>query len=197
MTGAGRTVYEHQLPPPGDPEVVALATEWITAARTAQRPMRALAYAIPSLVIGVVIWGELYVWTEFEMHWYLMGGSAVVLGALVGHPCRRLGALFDRHWSILLGACGLAMAVIGDLHAGVLLAAAREGVPWADFVSRLDVSHLREWLSLRAPIDWVVALFAGAGAAFGARPPLDDRQLEMQARIDVAARRLAEAEESV
>lgn len=137
--------------------MVALATSRVAAARGAQRPHRALSYALPSLVIGIVIWGELYVWTEFAMHWYLMGGSAIVLGVLLGLPCRRLGALFDRRWALLLGALGFTMAMLGDLVALTMLAAERAGLGWLEFVGRLGVSEIAEWLMLRAPLDWLVA----------------------------------------
>ncbi|UJR82299.1 Hypothetical protein I5071_43640 [Sandaracinus amylolyticus] len=182
-----RMVYEHQLPPENDPEVVALARSWIDGARDAQRPGRAMAYAIPSTLIGIVLWGELNRWTGFDMHWYVMAGSAVALGVVLGRPCRTLGALFDRRWAAVLFLLGFAMGALGDLYAMTALVAAREGVGWLSVITQADVGG---WIAGRTPLDWIVAGAGGAGAALAGRPPMDERQLAMQARIDVAARRL-------
>jgi len=190
----GRTIYEHQLPPESDPEVVELAKTWIDGARATQRPVRALAYAIPSTLLGVVLWGELNRWTGFHMHWYAMAGSAIVLGVLLGRPCRQLGTLFDPRWAVVLGALGVVMAVLGDLYASTALLAVRAGTDWSQVVGILGVDELRAWLTGRQPIDWLVAGLAGAGAALSVRPPLDARQLVMEARIEICRRRQIEQE---
>ncbi|AKF05075.1 hypothetical protein DB32_002224 [Sandaracinus amylolyticus] len=180
-------VYAHQLPPENDPEAVALARSWIDAARAAQRPGRAMGYAIPSTIIGIVLWGELNRWTGFAMHWYGMAGSAVALGVVLGRPCRSLGALFDRRWAALLFVLGFAMGALGDLYATTALVAARDGIDWLTVITHADVGG---WIAGRTPLDWIVAGAGGAGAALAGRPPMDERQLFMQARIDVAAARL-------
>ena len=190
----GPMIYEHQLPPENDPEVVALAASWVGSARAAQKPGRALAYAIPSTLLGVVLWGELNRWTGFAMHWYVMAGSAIVLGVLLGRPCRTLGVLFDPRWAVLLGVLGVTMGVLGDLYAGTALLAARAGTDWSEVLVHLGPVQLRDWLTARQPIDWLVAGLAGVGAALAARPPLDARQLMMEARIEVCRlRRVEEA----
>ncbi|WP_236607262.1 hypothetical protein [Sandaracinus amylolyticus] len=146
-----------------------------------------MAYAIPSTLIGIVLWGELNRWTGFDMHWYVMAGSAVALGVVLGRPCRTLGALFDRRWAAVLFLLGFAMGALGDLYAMTALVAAREGVGWLSVITQADVGG---WIAGRTPLDWIVAGAGGAGAALAGRPPMDERQLAMQARIDVAARRL-------
>lgn len=184
------TIYEHQLPPENDPAVVALARRWIDDARGAQRPLRAMAYAVPSTLLGVVLWGELNRWTGFEMHWYVMAGSALVLGVLLGRPCRTIGALFDRRWAAVLFACGFAMGVIGDLYAGTALIASRTGVDWTTVIATFGEPELGAWLTARTPIDWMVAAIAGAGAGIAGRPVLDEPQLVMQSRIEICRQRL-------
>lgn len=188
----GHTIYEHQLPPEGDPEVVSLATSWVDHARAAQRPGRAMAYAVPSTLLGIVLWGELNRWTGFDMHWYVMAGSAVVLGVLLGRPCRVLGALFDPRWAMLLGALGIVMGVLGDLYASTALLAVRAGTGWSDVIGLMGPAELHAWLTGRQPIDWLVAGLGGAGAFLSARPPLDARQLVMEARIEICRRRQVE-----
>lgn len=183
---APRTIYEHQLPPENDPDVVALAATWIANARAAQRPGRAAAYAIPSVAIGVVIWGELNRWTGFAMPWPIMAGSAIVLGVAMGRPCLKLGALFDRRWAVLVSALGLVMAVLGDFQATTLIGASQSGMSWTEVITTVDASILGEWISGRQPVDWIVAVLAAAGAFFAARPTLDASQLLMQARITIA-----------
>ena len=118
-----RLVYAHQLPPENDPEAVELARSWIDAARGAQRPGRAMAYAIPSTLIGIVLWGELNRWTGFALPWPLMAASTVALGVALGRPCRNLGALFDRRWAAMLFVMGFAMGLLGDLYATIALSA--------------------------------------------------------------------------
>ncbi len=175
-------IYEHELPAEDDPDVVARAAGMIAAARGAQRPGRALAVGLASLAMGVVIWGELNRWTGFDMPWLLMAGSAVALGLLMGLPYRRAGTLFDRRWAIAAGGLGVVMAILGDLHATLLIQAAAEEAPWARALGRLDVGA---WFATRQPIDWLVAGLAGAGAFVASRPTLDERQLRMEARIAI------------
>ncbi|MEZ4340315.1 MAG: hypothetical protein R3B82_27140 [Sandaracinaceae bacterium] len=175
-------IYEHELPPADDPDVVERAALFVAEARAAQRPARAVGVGIVSVVIGVVIWGELNRWTEFDMPWLLMAGTAVGLGVLMGLPYRKAGALFDRRWALLAGALGVLMALLGDLHAMALIQASLEDGPWLRALGRIDIV---DWIAARQPIDWVVAGLGGAGAFVAARPPLDPRQLLMEARIAV------------
>jgi len=182
-------IYETELPPADDPDVVALADEMIAAARQAQRPGRALAVAAPGLLVGVVLWGELNRLTGFDMPWLAMAASAVVLGALLGLPFRLIGQVFDRRWALTAGALGLAMAVLGDLHAWALIQSNALGMGWAEVMSHFDPGA---WLGARLPIDWLVAGLGAAGAFMAARPKLDGRQLGMEARIETHMADLAE-----
>lgn len=183
-----RTIYEQELPPAADPDVRELAAELIGAARAAQRPVRALLYALPSVVVGALIWGELNRWARFDMPWLLMAGSAVVLGVAMGRPYRMIGHLFDERWALLAGALGLLMALLGDLHAALRLTSQPEGLSYAEVLASAD---LAEWLRGRRPIDWLVAGLGAIGAYVGARPSLDARQLEMEARVAIHLEDLA------
>lgn len=185
-------IYEHELPPADDPDVVERAAAFVAEARAAQRPGRSVGVGIGSVLIGVVIWGELNRWTEFDMPWLLMAGTAVGLGVLMGLPYRKVGALFDRRWALLGGALGVLMALLGDLHATALIQASLEDVPWLRALGRIE---LGAWLAARQPIDWIVAGLGGAGAFVAARPPLDGRQLLMEARIAIHQEDLAAEEE--
>ncbi len=185
-------IYEQDLPPEDDPDVVALAATFVADARAAQRPARAVGVGVASVVVGVVIWGELNRWTTFEMPWLLMAGTAVGLGVLMGLPYRKAGALFDRRWAVLAASFGAAMAILGDLHATALIQASLEDVPWSRALGRVDVAA---WLGARQPIDWLVAGLGAIGAFVAARPALDARQLLMEARIAIHQEDLLAEEE--
>ena len=186
-----RTIYEQELPPADDPDVRELSAEMIAEARAAQRPGRALLYAVPSVLIGALIWGELNRWAAFDMPWLLMAASAVVLGVAMGRPFRMIGALFDERWAFVAGGLGLAMALLGDLHALSRLATEVNGASYGEVLASSDIGA---WLGQRQPIDWLVAGLAAVGAYASARPSLDARQLVMEARVQIHLEDL-EAEE--
>lgn len=188
---ATQTIYEQHLPPADDPDVRELAQELIAQARGAQRPGRALAYALPSVLLGAALWGELNRWAHFDMPWLVMATTAVILGVGMGRPYRIIGHLFDERWSLLAGVLGLAMAILGDLHAWLRLSSESEAGSYAEALAALDVAA---WLSARQPIDWLVCGLGAAGAYVAARPALDARQLVMEARIAIHLEDLAQQE---
>jgi hypothetical protein len=187
-------VSEAVLPPRDDPEVEARVAGWRAEVRPQQRPGRALAAALLSLAIGVVLWGAVNRATGFAMPWLLTALSAVVLGVLLGLPYKRAGRLVDARWAWLAAGLGVVMAVLGDLGAQLLLHADREGLGAWEVISSLDGATFVTLIAARAPLDWVVSGLAGAGAAFSARPLMGEPEVRQQARIDVYAERLAEKE---
>lgn len=187
-------VSEQVLPPRDDPEVEARVTAWLAYVRPRQRPGRALVAAVLSTAIGVVLWGVVNRATHFEMPWPLMAASAVVLGVLLGLPYRKAGRLVDARWGWLAAILGVAMAVLGDLGAQLLLHADREGLDAWDVIASLDGPTFVTLVAARSPLDWVVSGLAGAGAAFSARPLMGEPEVRQQSRIDVYAERLVEDE---
>ena len=188
-------VSEEVLPPRDDPEVEARVAGWLAHVRPQQRPGRALVAALLSLAVGVVLWGAINRATGFSMPWLLMAASSVILGVLLGLPYRKAGRLVDAGWGWLAAGLGVAMAVLGDLGAQLMLHADRSGLALWDVVSSLDAATLGTLIAARVPLDWVVSGLAGVGAAFAARPMMGEAEIRQQARIDVYAERIAEEED--
>lgn len=190
-------VYEHELPAADDPEVEARVQAWLRGRRAEQRPWRAIPVGLASVVVGVVLWGELNALMRFEMPWLLMAATAVILGILMGVPFRKAGDLFDRRWAVLAFVLGLLMAVAGDIYALLLLLAAED--PSADRLDAIAVFRLADlgpWLESRIPLDWLVAGLAAVGAAFGARPWVTEANARLDARLALYEEWRAEDEAS-
>lgn len=184
-------VYEQELPAEDDPDVLAQWRLWVREARDTQRPGLAALSGVGGAMIGAVLWGELNRWTAFQMPWLVMAGTAGLLGWMLGLPVGRAGKLFETRWVCLAAAFGFAMGVLGDLYARTALTAASEGTSFLTSLLDLDLSG---FMASRQPIDWLVCGLGALAAFVGAKPSLDERQLLMEARIQVHVEDLVDAE---
>jgi hypothetical protein len=120
--------------------------------------------AIASLV-GAAAWAAVTIATGYQI-----GFMAIAIGFLVGFAVRLLGKGIDPAFGVIGGALSLVGCAVGNLFAVTALAAAHEGITFAQAISMLDPRLAYELMvAFFSPMDvvfYAIAVYEGYKLSF-------------------------------